>query len=174
MPLRRRGLTPGSRCEPAYELPEPLDDDRDDELDDPPLDELPLDELLELPVLDDELDDELDSELDDELDVLLVLDELLESELDELLERELDELLEGVLDELDDAELPPVGELPVLLDGDPSGEVGRVVQPASPAAITAMGAPANSSKKSRRCFRSAASGWLTVVLRGRVGMTVLH
>lgn len=166
MPLRRRGLTPGSRCEPAYELPEPLDDDRDDELDDPPLDELPLDELLELPVLDDELDDELDSELDDELDVLLVLDELLESELDEL--------LEGVLDELDDAELPPVGELPVLLDGDPSGEVGRVVQPASPAAITAMGAPANSSKKSRRCFRSAASGWLTVVLRGRVGMTVLH
>ena len=122
-------------------------------------------------MLDDELDDDLEEplpELDDEpLEALLVLDE-------ELLEGELDELLEDTLEALDDDVLPPVDEPPGLLDDASSGEVGSVVQPASPAAITATGAPDNSSKKSRRRFRSAGSEYLTAVLRSRVGMTVLH
>jgi hypothetical protein len=123
-------------------------------------------------VLDDELDDELDEpppELDDEpLEVLLALE-------DELLEGELDELLEGALDELDDDVPPPVDEPPVPLDDDPSGEVGSVVQPVSPAAITATGAPDSSSRKSRRRFSAARSERLVAaVLRSRVGMAVLH
>jgi hypothetical protein len=121
----------------------------------------------------------LDDELDDEpLDALLVLDELLEGELEELLELldgELDELLDGVLDELDDDVPPPVDEPPGLLDDDPSGEVGRLVQEVSPAAITATGAPDNSRRKSRRRLRSAGSECLMdAVLRGRVGMTILQ
>ena len=125
-----------------------------------------LDELLELPALDDELDDE-------PVDELLVLEELLDGELEELLDGELEELLDGVLDELDD-EAPPAEEPSELLDDDPSGEVGSDVQPASPAAITAMGAPDNSSRKSRRRFRSTGSDCRTLVLRRSFGMTILH
>lgn len=123
------------------------------------------DELLELDELVLELlDDELELLLDEAL--LELLEDALDDELDDpVLELDddplellpaLDELLLGV-EELDDELDVPPPPLALLLD-DPSGEVGRVVQPAArPAAITAAGAPESSSRNSRRLVRSAGS-----------------